>query len=34
MVMHVDELRDHVRHGSLGPALVRARNMAVHRLAR
>jgi hypothetical protein len=29
-VMHVDELRDHVREGSLGSTLIYARNAAVH----
>jgi len=32
--MHIDELREHVRHGSLGSALVYIRNAAVHGLAR
>jgi hypothetical protein len=32
-VMHIDELREHVRQGSLGSALVYTRNAAVHGFA-
>ena len=32
--MHIDELREHVRHGSLGSTLVYVRNSAVHGLTR
>jgi hypothetical protein len=34
VAMHVDELREHVRDGSLGSTLVYIRNAAVHGLAR
>ena len=34
MAMHIDELREHVRHGSLGSTLVYVRNSAVHGLTR
>ena len=29
-IMHIDELREHVRQGSLGSALIYARNAAIH----
>ena len=32
--MHIDELREHVRHGSLGPALIHIRNTAAHGVKR
>jgi hypothetical protein len=34
MAMHIDELREHVRHGSLGSALVHVRNTIAHGLPR
>ena len=34
VAMHIDELREHVRHGSLGSTLVYVRNSAVHGLTR
>jgi hypothetical protein len=32
--MHIDELREHVRYGSLGSTLIHIRNTAAHRLTR
>jgi hypothetical protein len=34
VAMHIDELREHIRHGSLGSTLVYIRNAAVHGLMR